>query len=86
MDQMAAACAMSESYFRKVFQSVMGVPPLEYVNRYRINRSVQLLSMTNETILTIAGMTGFSSIATYNRNFKRYVGQSPAQWRKNAGK
>ena len=86
MDQMAAACAMSESYFRKVFQSVMGVPPLEYVNRYRINRSVQLLSMTNETILTIAGMTGFSSIATYNRNFKRYVGQSPAQWRKYAGK
>ncbi|MBQ8110698.1 MAG: helix-turn-helix transcriptional regulator [Clostridia bacterium] len=86
VEQMAAACAMSESYFRKVFQSATGMPPLEYVNRYRVNRSVQLLSMTDETVLTIAGMTGFPSIATYNRNFRRYVGQSPAQWRKNARK
>lgn len=84
VEAMAAACAMSESYFRKVFQAIMGMPPLEYVNRFRINRSVYLLSTTDETVLTIAGLTGFPSIATYNRNFRRYVGQSPAQWRKNA--
>ena len=84
MEDLAARCAMSESYFRKVFAAIMGMAPLEYLNRYRINRSVHLLDTTDETVLTIAGMTGFPSIATYNRNFRRYVGQSPAQWRKNA--
>lgn len=84
MEDLAAECAMSESYFRKVFAAIMGMTPLEYLNRYRINRSVHLLDSTDETVLTIAGMTGFPSIATYNRNFRRYVGQSPAQWRKNA--
>lgn len=84
MSQMAAACAMSESYFRKVFARIMGMPPLEYVNRYRINRSINLLRATDETVLNIASRTGFPSIATYNRNFQKYVGTSPAEWRKNA--
>ena len=84
MADMAASCAMSESYFRKVFTRIMGMPPLEYVNRYRINRSIYLLRFTDETVMSIAGRTGFPSIATYNRNFRRYVGLSPAQWRKNA--
>ena len=82
--QMAESCALSESYFRKAFARIMGMPPLEYVNRYRINRSINLLRATNESILSIAARTGFPSITTYNRNFQRYVGASPAEWRKNA--
>ena len=81
---MAASCAMSESYFRKTFDRIMGMPPLEYVNRYRIREAVSLLLLTDDTVLTIAGMTGFSSIATFNRNFRRYVGMAPEEWRKNA--
>lgn len=84
VEDMAASCAMSESYFRKTFSAIMGMPPLEYLNRFRVNRSVHLLSTSDDTVMTIAGMVGFPSIATYNRNFRRYVGQSPAQWRKNA--
>ena len=84
MKELADSCAMSESYFRKVFVRLMGMPPLEYVNRYRINRSINLLRATNETILSIASRTGFTSIATYNRCFQRYVGTSPAEWRRNA--
>ena len=82
--EMAASCAMSVSYFRKVFAAIMGMPPLEYGNRYRINRSVNLLRSTNETVLQIAAQTGFTSIATFDRNFQRYVGKSPTEWRKTA--
>ena len=82
VSQLAASCAMSESYFRKVFLAIMDMPPLEYLNRYRINRSINLLWTTDATFLQIAIQTGFSSVAAYNRNFRRYVGKSPAQWRK----
>lgn len=83
IEQMAACCSMSESYFRKVFSAVTGMPPLEYVNRYRVFRSIDLLYHSRHSILDIAEMTGFPSIATYNRNFRRYTGTSPAKWRRN---
>ena len=81
---MAQACAMSESYFRRVFTEMMGMSPTEYLNRYRINRSMYLLSASSETVMTIAGLSGFASISAYNRNFQKYVGVSPSQWRRNA--
>lgn len=81
ISQMAKSCSMSESYFRKLFQRIMGQTPLEYVNRYRIHRSMNLLLTTSDSIQSIAFRTGFSSIAAYNRNFKRHVGQSPTAWR-----
>ncbi len=84
VSQMAASCAMSESYFRKVFSNLMAMSPLEYINRYRVNRSMSLLRATEETILQIAVETGFPSVATYNRNFHRFIGKSPAEWRKSA--
>lgn len=84
VEELAASCAMSASYFRKVFARTMGMTPLEYVNRYRINRALNLLRGTDETVLQIAVQTGFPSVATFDRNFRRYVGKSPADWRKNA--
>ena len=83
-ERMAAACAMSESYFRKLFGRVMGMSPVEYLNRYRVNRSIYFLYATDETVLSVAGLCGFASIASYNRNFLKYVGVSPTQWRRNA--
>lgn len=81
IEDLARSCSMSESYFRKTFVKIMGQPPLEYVNRYRIHRSLNLLRTTSDSILNIAMRTGFSSIAAFNRNFKLYVGLSPSQWR-----
>ena len=78
---LAKSCAMSESYFRKVFLQLMGMAPLEYVNRYRIHRAVNLLHLTCESVQNIAWRCGFSSIAAFNRNFKRYAGESPSRWR-----
>ena len=62
----------------------MGMSPVEYLNRYRVNRSIYFLYATDETVLSVAGLSGFASIASYNRNFLKYVGVSPTQWRRNA--
>ena len=78
---LARSCSMSESYFRKQFLKIMGQSPLEYVNAYRIHRSMNLLRTTGDSIQNIASRSGFSSIAAYNRNFRQYAGVSPSQWR-----
>lgn len=79
--QMARACAMSESHFRKMFARLMGISPLEYLNQYRIKRAMYLLQTTNSPVSRIAEECGFVSVATFNRNFLRYNGLAPTQWR-----
>ncbi|MBE5802650.1 MAG: AraC family transcriptional regulator [Clostridiales bacterium] len=80
---LASSCAMSESHFRKVFGRLMGMSPLEYVNRYRVHRAMHLLHVTHSPIQRIAADCGFASIATFVRNFTHYAGQTPSLWRKN---
>ena len=79
---MARSCSMSESYFRRVFTRSMGLAPLEFVNRYRVQRSMYLLRITSEPVQNIAARVGFSSIAAFNRNFRSFAGMSPGAWRR----
>lgn len=81
--QLARSCAMSESYFRKIFSQVVGMPPIEYLNRYRIERAEQMLAREGaKSISHVAEECGFSSIATFNRNFLRYIGRNPTMVKK----
>ena len=85
VSQLASCCAMSESHFRKTFLRLMDVPPLEYVNRYRIHRAMSLLRVSNNTVTGVAIRCGFPSTASFNRNFRLYVGETPTEWRKRRG-
>ena len=78
---LADACRMSESYFRRVFTETMQMSPIEYINRFRVNRAIYLLRTTDEPVFAIAEQTGFFSVATFNRNFKRYTGMTAQSWR-----
>lgn len=79
---LARTCLMSESYFRKQFARIMGMSPMEHVNRYRVHRAMNLLRTTSDPIQNIAVRSGYSSIAAFNRNFKQYAGVSPSEWRR----
>lgn len=79
---LARSCSMSESYFRKQFARIMGMSPMEHVNRYRVHRAMNLLRTTSDSIQNIAVRAGYSSLAAFNRNFKQYAGLSPSDWRR----
>jgi AraC-like DNA-binding protein len=78
---LASKCLMSESYFRKRFSQAKGMSPAEYLTWYRINVACSLLLTTDESILSIAGQTGYPSVTTFNRNFVRIAKMPPAKWR-----
>lgn len=81
--QLARSCAMSESYFRKMFVQLMGETPVEYLNRYRVYRAVHMIhTRRGVSVSQIAEKCGFASIATFNRNFLRYTGQNPSEMKK----
>lgn len=83
IEQLAQICHISETHFRRVFTESMHMSPVEYVNWMRIRTACDELSRTNDPVGTIAARTGFTTLSTFNRNFRRIMGISPQQWRKN---
>jgi len=79
---LSALCHLSENHFRRLFLAEMGASPLSYINFIRINQACVLLNTSNQSILSIAGNSGFNSIASFNRNFKDILGISPRDYRK----
>ncbi len=79
---LAEQCHLSQTHFRRVFQSIMRVSPLSYLNNIRIMNACNLLRNTNQTILSIAETTGFSTLSNFNRHFSQLMKMSPRDYRK----
>lgn len=58
---LAKACHISETHFRRVFTSYMHMGPLEYINKVRIQTACEILKKTDESIADIAYKCGFTT-------------------------
>ena len=56
------------------------MPPLLYLNNYRISFAKELMINTLSNLSEIAGETGFSSIYTFSKVFKKISGECPSRW------
>jgi signal transduction histidine kinase/DNA-binding response OmpR family regulator len=81
-DQVAAYVGISADYLTACFHQEMGIRPIAYLNRYRINRARTLLEEGNGPIIEIAHAVGFSDLANFSRTFHREVGMTPNAYRK----
>ena len=73
---------LSFDYISKQFKSVMGMTPAEYVRKFRVAKSMDILKTTDLSVAEIADMVGFGDISLYSRVFKQMIGVSPAAFRK----
>ncbi len=72
---------ISVQHLNRLFKKDTGNTVADYISFHRIERAQKLLSESGYTITHIAELTGYNSTATFNRNFKRYVGLSPSEFR-----
>ncbi|MDF2615036.1 MAG: L-rhamnose operon transcriptional activator [Clostridia bacterium] len=84
ISQLANACNMSESHFRKVFEQSMNMRPIDYINLIRVQKACELIKRSQVTMECVAYKVGFATVSTFNRNFKKLVGISPYQWKQSA--
>ncbi|MEY8352428.1 AraC family transcriptional regulator [Lachnospiraceae bacterium 54-53] len=78
----AEVCGMSQSHFMKFFKQTMGTPFTAYLNDYRLTMASRLLLSSEDSILTIAGDTGFNNLSYFNRSFKEKFGTTPGEFRR----
>ncbi|GGF85722.1 helix-turn-helix domain-containing protein [Alteromonas lipolytica] len=81
VDYLAQVANMSRSNFMARFKRLVGVSPMAYLNRHRINQAQALLSKTQLPIAEIAEQVGFHSDRAFRQAFKLQTGIAPRQYR-----
>lgn len=82
VDRLAEICHLSKYYYIKVFRSYTGQTPYDYLIDLRLQQSKILLLETLKSVEEIALESGFSDGKNFISCFKKKVGMTPLQFRK----
>ncbi len=78
----ADAVGISQQHLDRIFGQEVGLSVNDYLNRLRIQRAQEYLTNTTDNITLIAMRVGFNDAAYFSRVFRKLVGQSPRDFRK----
>ncbi|MFC0401745.1 AraC family transcriptional regulator [Paraburkholderia rhizosphaerae] len=78
VESLAETASMSRSIFSDRFTSVVGVPPLRYLTRWRLTLAADLLRTGTVKVTDVAFSAGYGSEAAFSRAFKAQFGYPPS--------
>ncbi|WP_025036844.1 helix-turn-helix domain-containing protein [Bradyrhizobium sp. DOA9] len=81
LQNLAAVAGLSRMHFAAQFRAAVGLRPHEYLLKRRIERAQDLLRHSDVSLVDIALTVGFQTQAHFTTVFKRFVGDTPYQWR-----
>ena len=70
------------SYISKMFKECMDVGIIDYLNRKRVDEVKRLLIHSNLILQEISEQTGFYSVASLIRVFKKYERTTPGNYKR----
>jgi AraC-like DNA-binding protein len=82
LDRLARAVATSRTRLAERFTRVVGVPPMQYLAKWRLQLAAERLARDAGKVAAIGEWVGYGSEAAFSRAFKRETGVSPAEWRR----
>ena len=68
-------------YLSKKFNKTFSMSFIEYLNSYRLEKALEMLTETDMNITDIAFESGFQSIRSFNEIFKQRTGTTPIKYR-----
>jgi AraC-like DNA-binding protein len=80
--ELSAEIASSRTVLVDRFSRLVGVPPMLYLTRWRLQLAAEQLSRGSAKVAAIGAQVGYESEAAFSRAFKRETGVSPAAWRR----
>jgi len=82
LGDLAALCGYSRAHFLRMFQVTTGVTPYEYHMQMRIQHAMTLLTSSARPLIEIAAACGFSSQSHLASVFRKRVGTTPSEFRR----
>lgn len=83
LESIAPLFGYNSAYLGKIFNKAIGESFNSYIDHRRIEHSKELLSEHRLKVYEIAEQVGYKNVDYFHKKFKKYVGISPAEYRKN---
>lgn len=80
--ELANSCNLSQSRFMYLFKEQTGMAPHAYLQALRIKNSMTLLTSTQLKIVEVGKQCGYEDSLYFSRVFKKHVGVSPREYRR----
>ncbi len=80
MQDLVSELHYSETFLNKRFKESTGITFNEYLNRYRIQRSLELITRGETNPSVLAECCGFGDYKYFNQVFRKYMGCSPREY------
>ncbi len=78
---MASEAAMSRFHFARAFTRAVGISPLQYAIRHRVELAKALLRTTDLPVHLVANRVGYDDASRFARHFARHAGMTPQAFR-----
>ncbi len=86
INSIAAKFYISRSYLSAFFKKNMGITLSAYLRKIRLSNAAMQLASTNKKVMDISVDSGFNSLTTFLREFKKEYGISPSDMRQKTDK
>lgn len=83
--ELAREVGLSRTVLSERFKHFLGVAPMAYLTRWRLQLGARALTTTSHSVAEIASNAGYESESAFNRAFKREYGVPPARYRRDKG-
>lgn len=81
LEDVANAAGICTFQLCRVFKHDTGITMTEYMGRQRVQRAKNLLRDPYRQIADVSEQVGFTSLSQFGRNFLRFAGESPTEFR-----
>ena len=82
LEALARAAHVSPRHFSRSFRQTFGETPHQYLLTRRIERARHLLRTTDMQVGEVCLAVGFNSVGSFTTTFRRHVGVSPTEYRR----
>lgn len=82
MEQLCKISDLSEAHLCRLFRKHFGMRPIEYLNKKRIQKAKELLTLSYISVESAAEQVGFENPSYFGKLFRRYEGFTPSEYKK----
>lgn len=85
LDGLAHEVGLSRTVFAERFAAIVGLPAMQYLATWRLQRAAFLMEAQGLAIAEAAAEVGYESEAAFSRAFRKRMGMPPGEWRRRRG-
>ena len=82
LDELAASCHVSRRHFFRLFEQAVGVAPMEYIKKVRLQKAAEMLLTSDANVTEVAFACGFNDSNYFSTLYHKEFSVSPSRFKR----